>query len=139
MIQVFLDTNVIVDFLAERENFYEDAAIIMSLGLNKKIKLHAASMSFATVSYLLKANGIEVIKNLIANFCQACNVDVIDADCVNFAVSSDFKDFEDAMQFRCAQKAKCNYIITRNTKDFIASAIPALTPKEFIAQITRES
>lgn len=137
MIQVFLDTNVIVDFLAEREDFYEDAAIIMSLGLNNKIKLHAASMSFATASYLLRANGIEVIKNLIANFCKTCKVDVIDADCVNYAAGSDFNDFEDAMQFRCAQKAKCNYIVTRNTKDFIASTIPALNPKEFIEQITR--
>lgn len=110
----------------------------MSLGLNKKIKLHTASMSLATVSYLLRANDIEVIKNLIANFCKICKVDVVDADCVNFAIESNFKDFEDAMQFRCAQKSKCNYIVTRNTKDFSASTIPTLTPKEFIEKIIKQ-
>ena len=46
-----------------------------------------------------------------------------------------FADFEDAMQFRCAQKAKADYIITRNTKDFTASSIPVYTPHEFLIEI----
>lgn len=29
--KVFLDTNVVVDFLAEREDFYDAAAAIMSI------------------------------------------------------------------------------------------------------------
>ena len=53
MIQVFLDTNVIIDYLGNRTGFYDDAAIIMSLAINQKIELHAAAMSFATASYIL--------------------------------------------------------------------------------------
>ena len=53
MLNIFLDANVIIDFLAEREEFFKDAAIIFSLGVNKKLKLHTASMSIATASYIL--------------------------------------------------------------------------------------
>lgn len=135
MVKVFLDTNVIVDFLAVREEFYSNAAIIMSLGLNKKIKLQAAAMSFGTVSYLLKKNDADTIKLLIKQFCTYCNVEIVDGDCVENATQSKFDDFEDAMQYRCAQKAKADYIVTRNTKDFKFSEIPALTPEEFLQEI----
>lgn len=52
MKQVFLDTNVIIDYLGNRTGFYDDAAIIMSLAINQKIELYAAAISFATASYI---------------------------------------------------------------------------------------
>ncbi len=135
MLQVFLDTNVIVDFLAVRKEFYNEAAIIMSLGLNKKIKLHAAAMSFGTISYLLKKNDPDTIKLLIKQFCSYCEVNIVDNDCVDYATQSKFDDFEDAMQYRCAQKINADYIITRNTKDYAESDIQVVTPKDFLDRI----
>ena len=44
MIKVFLDTNVLVDYLAEREKFFADVLLIVSLAIDKKIKLYVASM-----------------------------------------------------------------------------------------------
>ena len=136
MLNVFLDTNVIIDFLSNREPFCADAAIIVSLGANKKIKLSASSMSFATASYILeKTNDNQRVKTLIAEFCHYCKVCVVDADCVDFATASEFNDFEDAMQFRCAQKAKSDIILTRNIKDFSASTIPVCEPRNFLDKI----
>lgn len=138
MLNVFLDTNIIIDFLSNREPFYKDAAIIVSLGVNRKIKLHAAAMSFATTSYILsrnKENDVQMIKKIIGNFCKLCKVNIVDDDCVNFGVSSEFSDFEDAMQFRCAQKAKADIVVTRNTKDFEEATIPVYTPSEFLRKI----
>lgn len=54
MKQVFLDTNVIIDYLGNRTGFYDDAAIIMSLAINQKIKLYAAAISFATAKLYIK-------------------------------------------------------------------------------------
>lgn len=89
MKQVFLDTNVIIDYLGNRTGFYDDAAIIMSLAINQKIKLYAAAIS-------------------------------------------DFEDFEDAMQYKCAEKAKADYIVTRNIKDFKTASIKVGTPEDFL-------
>lgn len=75
MKQVFLDTNVIIDYLGNRTGFYDDAAIIMSLAINQKIELYAAAISFATASYILsKNNDNNRIKTLIADFCNICKV-----------------------------------------------------------------
>ena len=132
MTQVFLDTNVIIDFLGNRTGFYDDAAVIMSLAINQKIELHAAAMSFATASYILsKKNNNDSIKTLIADFCKICKVVATDEECVNYATLSDFEDFEDAMQYKCAQKAKADYIVTRNIKDFKTANIKVRTPEDF--------
>ena len=39
MKNVFLDTNIFIDFLAHRGDFYEPAALIVSLGIQDKIRL----------------------------------------------------------------------------------------------------
>lgn len=48
------------------------------------------------------------------------------------AAALNFKDYEDAIQCACALRSKADYIISRNTKDFTLSKIPAITPKEFL-------
>lgn len=132
MKQVFLDTNVIIDYLGNRTGFYDDAAIIMSLAINQKIELYAAAISFATASYILsKNNDNNRIKTLIADFCNICKVVATDEECVNYATIS---DFEDAMQYKCAEKAKADYIVTRNIKDFKTASIKVGTPEDFINQ-----
>ena len=50
MIKAYLDTNVLVDYFAQRQNFFVDATAIVSLAINKKIKLYVAALSFATAS-----------------------------------------------------------------------------------------
>lgn len=105
----------------------------MSLAINQKIELYAAAISFATASYILsKNNDNNRIKTLIADFCNICKVVATDEECVNYATISDFEDFEDAMQYKCAEKAKADYIVTRNIKDFKTASIKVGTPEDFL-------
>ena len=50
--------------------------------------------------------------------------------------ASQFNDFEDAMQYYTAVKAKADVIITRNGKDFAVSKLPVMTAAEYLATIT---
>ncbi|MBO5205916.1 MAG: PIN domain-containing protein [Prevotella sp.] len=137
MKNVFLDTNILIDFMARRENFYDNAAIIFSLGMNKRIKLYVAAMSFATASYVVRKDiEKQAIQTLVKSICKYCHIGVVDSDCVLYGAISDFTDFEDAMQYRCAQKIKADYIVTRNVKDFANSSIPVFTPSDFLSAIT---
>jgi len=64
--------------------------------------------------------------------------DIIDVskDIINKSLKSDFKDFEDAIQYNCAKSLnKIDFIVTRDTKDFKTSSLPALTPKEAVTLI----
>ena len=80
----------------------------------------------------LKNNDNNRIKTLIADFCNICKVVATDEECVNYATISDFEDFEDAMQYKCAEKAKADYIVTRNIKDFKTASIKVGTPEDFL-------
>lgn len=50
-----------------------------------------------------------------------------------------FKDFEDCLQDRCAKGIGADYIITRNARDFAGSAVPAVSPEEFLESISDKS
>lgn len=133
MKKVFLDTNVVVDLLAKRESFYEDATRIFSLAYNKKIVIVVSPMTYATVSYLLRKN--QNFRQLLYNFRQLTDVSLADEKVVDAALTSAFDDFEDAMQYHSALTSNVEMIITRNVKDFTMSQIPVLTPHEFLQSV----
>ena len=72
--------------------------------------------------------------NLLANFRQLSRIAVVDERTVDDSLASQFKDFEDAMQYYTALKAKADAIITRNGKDFTASKLPVMTATEYLAK-----
>lgn len=132
MRRVFLDTNVVVDLLAKREDFYEDATEIFSLAYHKKIVIVVSPMTYATVSYLLRKN--QNFRQLLYNFRQLSEVSLADEKVVDAALASSFDDFEDALQYHSALTSNVEVIITRNVKDFSASRIPVVTPHDFLKQ-----
>ena len=52
--KVFLDTNVIIDFYAQRESFFRPAAIIVDLAMRGNIELCVSSLSFVNAFYVLR-------------------------------------------------------------------------------------
>ena len=46
--------------------------------------------------------------------------------------NEDFSDFEDCLLEECAVAVSADYIVTRNTKDFASSRVPAILPDEFL-------
>lgn len=66
------------------------------------------------------------------NICKVLTVAGADQGEVIKAIeNSDFKDFEDCLQDRCAVSVAADYIVTRNVKDFTTAETKAITPKEF--------
>ena len=136
MKRLFLDTNIVIDLLDKREPFCNEAVRLFSLAYNKKLQLIVAPITYATASYLLqKGRTQEEVRILLANFRQLVCVATIDERIIDDALASQFRDFEDAMQYYTALKAKADVIITRNAKDFGASRIPVMSPAEYLAHL----
>ncbi len=136
MVKLFLDTNVVIDFLCERSNdFYLPAARLMVKGYNKEVELWCSSLTFATADYLLEKYHVSQADrtNMLKEFLQICQPSSVDREVVEMALSSDFKDFEDAMQYFSAKKCGAEAIITRNKKDFKTSELPLYLPTEYLA------
>lgn len=131
--KLFLDTNVVLDLLGEREPFYAAAAKITTLADQGGIRLVASTLSYATVYYLLsKFEAKELVKEKIRKFKVIAETSDLTDKIVNKALASKFSDFEDALQYYCAVQKGCKLLITRNCKDFKESAIPVLTPDEYL-------
>lgn len=131
---LFLDTNVILDYLAAREPFCHDIRKIILESNNRNIDLYASSVTFTTIEYILKKYmSHEELMHKFELLRKFIKVPPTDGGTIDNAIKSNFKDFEDAVQYFTSFD-KCDVIITRNTKDFKQySQIPILTPKEFLS------
>lgn len=135
MTRLFLDTNIVVDVLERREPHCQDAVRLFTMAYNKQVQLVVSPITYSTASFLLRKHGPEGVRNLLSNFRQLSRVATTNEKTVDDSLASQFKDFEDAMQYYTAVKAKADVIITRNVKDFAASKLPVMTATEFLATI----
>lgn len=135
MRKVFIDTNVLVDLLLERDPWADNAAVIFSMADRKEIELFCCSLSFSTAIYLMqrmKYSRKEIVTKL-AIVKSLCTVTTVDGFVLDRVLQSDFPDLEDAMQHYSALAAGAEVIVTRNVKDYAAAGLPVMTPGEFLA------
>jgi predicted nucleic acid-binding protein len=122
-----------LDLLGERDPYYDDAALIATLADKKEIQLFVSALSYATVGYFLtKFSNIEITKEKLRKFRIISEIISLDDQVIEKGLNSDIRDFEDAIQYYCALNAECDIIVTRNVKDFKKSAIPVISPHEFL-------
>lgn len=133
---LFLDTNVMLDFLAERNPFYESVAKIISLADLGRVILVGSALSYSTADYFLsRAIGSESSKDSLRKFRAISEISGVDESIIDKGLNSEFADFEDSLQYFCAIQARCSIIITRNGKDFKKSVLPVLTPNEYLQSL----
>lgn len=133
MKKLLVDTNIIIDLLAQREKFYEPAAKLFSLADQEKVELYVSSLSFANTHYILNRKLIESkVREILRKLKVLVKVISFDSKVLDMALNSDFKDFEDAIQYYSAIESDIDIIITRNLKDFKKSELPVMTGQQFI-------
>lgn len=137
MKQWFLDTNVLIDFLTGRQPFADAAASLFELARQHSVQLYAASLSFATVYYIVRqAETHERTLFLLAQLEKLVQILPVDATIIRAAINSEFRDFEDALQYFTARTVPLlDTIVTRNAKDFRAGSLLVLSPTAAVAQL----
>ncbi len=141
MKNIFLDTNVVIDFLADRRPFSLLAAKIFNYSLQRKIKVYISAVSYNNIYYILRQSltGTETIK-LLDGLSEMAEIADVTKAIIKTSLKTDFKDFEDAIQYNCALSInKLDFIVTRNSKDFKNSTLPVLTPEEAISSLENAS
>ena len=137
MKKIFIDTNILVDLIADRKPFSKYAIEIFNLAESKKIRLYTSSHSIATTYYLLKKFiDDKSLRALLLGLFEFISVIPVDEQVLSKGLRSKQKNFEDAIQLYCAitiEKIDC--IVTRNIKDFKGVEIPVLAPDEVISKL----
>ena len=134
MKKLLIDTNIVIDLLAKRDPFYDDAAKLFSLADKSKIKLSVSSLTFANTNYILqKSESSTVTREILRKFKILTTVLTLDEKVIDLALNDKgFSDFEDAIQYFSAIENNLDIIITRNLKDYKTSKLPVMTASEFI-------
>jgi predicted nucleic acid-binding protein len=132
-----IDTNVLIDALALRVPFEENAKKILKKCYSKDIAGFVTTHSIANIFYILrKIYSVEERKSLLLNLCKLLKVVEINQNSVfNSLTDKSFNDIEDFLQSECAKIIKADYIITRNISDFSNSIIPAILPEDFLKKL----
>jgi predicted nucleic acid-binding protein len=135
--KVFLDTNIVIDLLGEREQFYEHAAKIATLADRGEINIVVSALTYPITFYILsRYENREIAKEKLRKFKIISETSNLTNNIVEKALASSFPDFEDSLQYYCALQSNCNFIITRNTSDFKNSELPVMTPNEFFSRFS---
>ncbi|SFZ99058.1 PIN domain protein [hydrothermal vent metagenome] len=133
--KVFVDTNIFIDILLDRENFSKNAVLIYKLCENNMLDGYVAPITINNIYYICrKAKHIDDIKEYLADIANIFTVAIMDSNSVRKANKYNINDYEDALQYAIAIQSNCEILITRNTKDFKQlSKIKVLTPEDFLA------
>lgn len=134
MKHIFLDTNIVIDFLADRTPFSLFAAKLFNFSILGKAKIYVSAVSYNNIYYILRQShsGEETMK-LLEELSEMTEITAVTKSIIKKSLKSDFKDFEDAIQYNCALSiTKVDFIVTRDTKDFKKSTLSIMTPEEAV-------
>ena len=133
MEKVFVDTDIVLDLLSNRQPYYTHSAHLFSEADIGKTKIYVSSLSFYKLNYILSRQySAGQARKKLLKFKTLVSVLAVTDKSVELALSSDFKDFEDGLQYFTAIENNLKTLLTRNLKDYKASEITVMTAEQFL-------
>lgn len=138
MKKVFLDTNVILDFVTRRDG-YEDACDIFQSGEDRIVNLCVSFLTMANTAYVSrKGRTQDELYGVMEGLSEMFDILPMDKNQLKSSLTIRATDLEDVLQYSCALYNKCDLIVTRNVRHYKFSEIEVLTPKEFLESLGLE-
>lgn len=132
MTKIFIDTNVILDFVLCRDG-EKNALKVFQLGENENIDLVVSFLTMANVAYVArKHRSKEELLIYLNEFSSLFHILNMDECQFNAALNTIAPDFEDSLQYQCAKLHNCDFIVTNNTKHFPFKDINVTTPHQLL-------
>ena len=126
--KILIDTNVIVDNLALRDE-YEESLKLLQLCENGFLKGVITTVTVMDVLYIMRKHlSLDEVRDSVQILLHIVDLVPILKSDIDTALAGDFSDLEDAVQASCARRIRADYIVTRNVKDFNGSSVPAVIP-----------
>jgi predicted nucleic acid-binding protein len=134
-VKVLVDTNVILDVMLHRTNFFDHSRRIFELVEQKRIGACISSSAFTDIFYLIskEIKDSETVYTAIDTLAAVFSIAPVYESTIMSALALRWKDFEDAVQYRAAKENNVDCIVTRNTDDYENSGIPCAAPIDFPA------
>ena len=133
MNKVFVDSDVILDLLAQGIPHFHFSALLFTFADMKKLELYTSPTVFCNAFYILRKElGIEKAKSALRKLRLLIKIIDSSEKTIDCALNSEFSDFEDAIQCYTAQNHQISIIVTRNVKDYKTAGIIVQNPETFL-------
>ncbi|MBQ7279629.1 MAG: PIN domain-containing protein [Bacteroidales bacterium] len=133
--KVFLDTNVLLDYVCERQPFHADIKQVLILHEHNKIQCLVSALTIVNCAYIMrKMYKKDEVLRVIRWLCDKFVISNIDRLSIENAARKDYCDFEDAVQYFSALPNNPDVILTRDKQGFSDLGIIVMTPAEFVAK-----
>ena len=131
---LLIDTNIVLDWLLERQPFADNAERIMEYCINGSLRGYLSVHSLLNIFYITrKEKSAAERKEILLMLCDWFEIiDVEKSMIISALQNENWKDLEDGLQMQSAEQENLDYIITRDINDFEHSAVKALSPEDFL-------
>ncbi len=135
--KIMVDTDIIIDVLLEREQFVEDSCRLLSLCEEHRIDGFISASSVTDIYYLVRkyTHSTELAYKAIGKVLEIVKVCSVTNNEVILAFQKKAKDFEDCLVAVCAASINCDYIVTRNIRDFEGFNVSAISPSDLLNRL----
>lgn len=132
--RLMIDTNIFLDVLLKREQFFEQSREVLKLCENKKIQGFVSATSITDIFYIIRKalQNQEIAYKAFGAILDIVKVLTVTNDDVLNAYMQKAQDFEDCLLAKCSISNKCDAIVTRNKKDFVDFGIKIVSPEELL-------
>lgn len=132
--RLFLDTNVLIDYFAQRQPFFEPIAKIRVAQVFGDVELWASVQSFPDIEHVLrKAIPVPKLRRMLKESLAFINIATPSASDLAEGVESGWPDLEDFVIAASASRVQADYLISRDRGGFKKCGVETLTPAEWVA------
>ncbi|HAG85316.1 MAG TPA: PIN domain nuclease [Cyanobacteria bacterium UBA12227] len=134
--KILLDTNIIVDVALERQPFYSQSIQVLSFVYQRQVEGYISASTCSDLYYIIrKIKGRDETIDFLRRILTFCQVATVDQSVIAMALTANFRDFEDAIQYSTAIVNQLDLIVTRDPQDFPVATPRILTPDQLIQEL----
>lgn len=138
--KVLIDTNIIVDVALDRDPFFTENEQVVRFVEQQQIEGYISASTFSDFYYIIrKQKGHNWTRQFLQRMATLCEVATVNHAVISMALSTNFRDFEDAIQYSTAVVNQLDAIVTRNPQDFPVTNPRIITPAQLISELTNSS
>lgn len=113
MYKIFIDTNILLDYLITQRTGNSPAQRIMELIVEDKLTAYISPISLLNIFFILRKQRTEQErKEIIESFLEILEIVELDFDLLQTGLYIPVLDYEDGVQYISAVKANVDFIIT---------------------------
>jgi predicted nucleic acid-binding protein len=136
-VRVLIDTNIVLDFLLQREPFFQDAELLFQAIDAGQLIGHVTATALTDIFYISRKHtrSIEQARQAVSATLTVMVICPIDRTVLESAFNSGLVDFEDAVQIFGAVAQGLDAILTRDNKGFLSSPIPVFSIQDLLQRL----